>query len=74
MLKLKRLHSLHAGLPPMASMLELAHPAAVHTLAEQIMERQLHAFLYISNTFIISARLKFEKIKQKLSNTLRLNF
>ena len=29
---------------------------------------------FISNTFISNARLKLAKIKQKLSNTLRLNF
>ena len=29
---------------------------------------------YINNTFICNARLKFAKIKQILSNTLRLNF
>ena len=35
---------------------------------------KLHAF-FISNTFISNARLKLaKKIKQKLSNTLRLNF
>ena len=33
----------------------------------------LHAF-FVSNTFISNARLKWQKIKQKLSNTLRLNF
>ena len=34
----------------------------------------LYTLLFISNTFISNARLKLAKIKQKLSNTLRLNF
>ena len=34
---------------------------------------KLHAF-FISNVFIRNARLKFTKIKQKLCNTVRLNF
>ena len=33
-----------------------------------------HAFLKKSNTFISNSRLKLAKIKQILSNTLRLNF
>ena len=31
-------------------------------------------FFYLSNTFISNARLKLTKIKQMLSDTLRLNF
>ena len=32
------------------------------------------SFFFISNTFLSNARLKLAKIKQKLSNTLKLNF
>ena len=34
----------------------------------------LQAFFLISHTFINNAVLKLEKMKQMLSNTLRLNF
>ena len=34
----------------------------------------LHVFLYVSNTFITTPDWNCQKIKQKLSNTLRLNF
>ena len=34
----------------------------------------IQAFFLISNTFISNAKLKLAKIKQMLSNTLRLNF